>query len=146
MKFLGNAGLDKLIKMIKEFVTKSVAASNYTEIVLPAEMLTAVQNSFNKNGQTVSGNDNIQYILDICAVKGKFETEIRLGGVRRTVTFNYDSFIYFNEYDSGTPDYYNYTCQAILNGLIYMCRLQLYMDGTWKVTTSTVAGVAQTSV
>lgn len=124
MKFLGNTGLDKLIEMIKEFVTKSVAASNYTEIVLPTEMLTAVQNSFNKNGQT----------------------EIRLGGVRRTVTFNYDSFIYFNEYDSNTPDYYNYTCQAVLNGLIYMYRLQLYMDGTWKVTTSTVAGVAQTAI
>lgn len=146
MQFLGNSGLDKLIELIKGFVARSIAASNYTAIELPTEMLTAIQDSFNKVGQTATGKNDLKTMLDICAVKGKMETIIRLGGVLRTVTFNYDSFIYFNEYDSTTPDYYNYTMQAVLNGLIYMCRLQLYTDGTWKITTSNVAGVAQTSI
>lgn len=124
------------------YVTKSQlenSLSKYEDTVIEFsnEMKTAVQSAFNNTQTVYEGASGAAELFNICKNKGSIETEITLGSVRRTILFKYDSYIYFKEYGESVGkdycDYYNYTSQAILNDQVFLSRLQIYEDGSWKV-------------
>lgn len=106
--------------------------SNLKKFEFPEEMTNCIEQSFNNPNVVYSGVGS-EFLYDVCENKGRIETDIRLT-VRRSIIFNYDSYIYFNEYQSNKPDYWNYTAQPTLNDKIYICRLMIYKDNTWKIS------------
>lgn len=138
-KYIGKLSSEDRIIIFIESENKSFTISpddlmnlSIREYEFPEEMKTAIQSSFNNPNVVYEGTSS-PFLYDICEHKGKIQTDIILT-VRRTIIFNYDSYIYFNEYDNSKPDYWNYTAQAILNDKVYICRLMIYKDNTWKIS------------
>lgn len=140
LKSLLLAKADKTdISELREYIDKQIqSVSGITNSPTGDNFGAFVQNGFNAALGVTTTYTSTQWdyktILDICKTQGSFQVLIRLGGVDRTVLFQYDSYIYFNAYDPNTPDYYNYFSDITLNDEVFRLRLQIYLDGTLKIT------------
>lgn len=135
-----NISLNQLLTFIKDNTEAGISVYHFTDAGR-----TFIQNCFaNENLKVImTAPTTCEDILPYCEVKATMETELTLGGVRRTILFAYDSYIYFYEYSSkltsnqpnyNKPDYYNYTGSVVLNNVIHYVRLQFWLDGMWTCT------------
>lgn len=136
---------DSEIRKILLDIQKSLSdVSHITSVNLNEVITETIQDSFSNTNQKMYGDGGVANLLDYCAKKCTLETIVRLGTVRRTITFVYDSYIFYSEYSHGVEsNYYNYTANAVLNNVLYMCRIQIYESDKWIIETSPIVEFTQ---
>lgn len=127
-----NVKLDDLIRIIK---TQCVSISEYNLNDVDRNFVQECFSVQNLN-KMLTAPSYCNDILEYCKIKSTIETEIILGTVRRTILFNYDSYIFYNEKYPPQSDYYNYIGSVVLNDVIYNIRIQFWLDGHWTCTVS----------
>lgn len=126
-----NISLEQLLNFVKDNTEAGISVYKFTD-----DGRSFIQSCFaNENLKKIlTASTSCKEILPFCAVKATLESELTLGGVRRTVLFAYDSYIYFNDYDKTSTDYYNYTGSVVLNDVLHYVRLQFWLDNHWTCT------------
>lgn len=139
MQYLDITGLKRIMNYIKSYINSQIKfAGGVTNIPEGGNFETYLEKAFSGPldvTTTYAPTDwNYAPVLECCKSQGRFQTKIKLGGVFRTVLFSYDSYIFFNDYDPDTPDYYNYFSDITLNNEVFRIRMQIYLNGMMKIT------------
>lgn len=126
-----NISLSQLISFISDNTEAGISIYHFTDAGR-----SFIQECFSASNLKVmkTAPTTCEDILPYCEGKATMETELTLGGVRRTILFAYDSYIYYNEKYAPQTDYYNYTGSVVLNNVIHYVRLQFWLDLHWTCT------------